>query len=195
MTRGTVAQQAPPCMRFPRREYWSGLPFPPPGDLPDSGIDPSSPVPPALAGGFFITEPPWEAPILHLILAKRPKSKAACRQWTSKMNASPAERGGNDSSPWGCTHWQHPPLGAHDTKETPVLTVPRRRTPSGPPVPRPRCRQAPGLANGWAGTQSLPPAGRVAKTRPSPARPRQLPIGPAPLCLLNDVFASTQLRW
>ena len=34
--------------------YWSGLPFPPPGDLPDPGIEPASP---ALAGGFFTTEP------------------------------------------------------------------------------------------------------------------------------------------
>ena len=40
---------------FPRQEYWSGLPFPSPGDLPDPGIEPISP---ALAGGFFTTEPP-----------------------------------------------------------------------------------------------------------------------------------------
>ena len=42
-------------MGFPRQEYWSGFPFPPPGDLPDPGIEPMSP---ALAGGFFTTEPP-----------------------------------------------------------------------------------------------------------------------------------------
>jgi len=42
--------QAPPSMGFPRQEYSSGLPFPPPGDLPDSGIEPVSPV---LAGGFL----------------------------------------------------------------------------------------------------------------------------------------------
>ena len=42
-------------MGFPRQEYWSGLPFPSPGDLPDPGIEPMSP---ALAGGFFTTEPP-----------------------------------------------------------------------------------------------------------------------------------------
>ena len=39
----TVAQQAPPSMEFSRQEYWSGLPFPSPGDLPDSGIKPGSP--------------------------------------------------------------------------------------------------------------------------------------------------------
>ena len=40
-------------MGFPRQEYWSGLPFPPPGDLPDPGIKPASFVSPALAGRFF----------------------------------------------------------------------------------------------------------------------------------------------
>ena len=51
----TVAHQAPLSMRFPRQEYWSGLPFPSPGDLPDPGIEPAST---AMAGGFFTTEPP-----------------------------------------------------------------------------------------------------------------------------------------
>ena len=46
-------------MEFPRQEYWSRLPFLPPGDLPDPGIKPVSPVVHALAGGFFTTEPPW----------------------------------------------------------------------------------------------------------------------------------------
>ena len=50
-----VARQAPPSMGFSRHAYWSGLPFPPPGDLPDPGTEPASP---ALAGGFFTTEPP-----------------------------------------------------------------------------------------------------------------------------------------
>ena len=54
----TVAHQAPLSMGFSRQEYWSGLPCPPPGDLPDLGIDPTSSVSPALAGGFFTTEPP-----------------------------------------------------------------------------------------------------------------------------------------
>ena len=40
----TVALQAPLSMGFPRQEYWSGLPFPSPGDLPDPGIEPRSPV-------------------------------------------------------------------------------------------------------------------------------------------------------
>ena len=44
-------------MGFPRQAYWSGLPFPPPGDLPDPGIQPASP---ALAGGFLTAEPAGE---------------------------------------------------------------------------------------------------------------------------------------
>ena len=45
-------------MGFSGEEYWSGLPFPPPGNLPDSGVEPESPASPALGGGFFTTEPP-----------------------------------------------------------------------------------------------------------------------------------------
>ena len=43
VTPWTVVHQAPLPMEFPRREYWSGVPFPPPGDLPDPGIEPVSP--------------------------------------------------------------------------------------------------------------------------------------------------------
>ena len=58
VTPWTVAHQAPLSMEFFRQEYWSGLPFPPPGDLPNPGIKPTSPVSPELADGFFTTEPP-----------------------------------------------------------------------------------------------------------------------------------------
>ena len=56
----TVACQTSLSMGFPRQEYWSGLLFPPPGNLPNPDIEPMSPVSPVLAGGFFITEPPGE---------------------------------------------------------------------------------------------------------------------------------------
>ena len=55
VTPWTLAHQAPLFMGFPRQEYWNGLPCPPPENLPNPGIEPTSP---ALAGGFFITEPP-----------------------------------------------------------------------------------------------------------------------------------------
>ena len=52
---------------FSRQEYWSGLPFPFPGSLPDPGIKPKSPGSPALAGGFITTEPPRK-PLFHSVL-------------------------------------------------------------------------------------------------------------------------------
>ena len=51
----TVAHQTPLSMGFSRQEYWSGVPFPSPGDLSNPGIEPASLVSPALASGFFIT--------------------------------------------------------------------------------------------------------------------------------------------
>ena len=54
----TVDCQAPLSMDFSRPEHWSGLPFPPPGNLPDPGIEHACPASPALADGFFTTEPP-----------------------------------------------------------------------------------------------------------------------------------------
>ena len=61
----TVNSQAPLSMGFSRQEYWSGLPCPPPGDLPDPGIEPMSLLLHALAGGFFTTTATWEAPRSH----------------------------------------------------------------------------------------------------------------------------------
>ena len=54
----TVVSQAPLSMGFSRQEYWSGLPFSLPRNLPNEGIEPASPMSPALAGGFFTTDPP-----------------------------------------------------------------------------------------------------------------------------------------
>ena len=56
----TVAHQAPMSLGFSRPEYWSGLLCPPPGDLPDPGIKPTSFVSPELAGGFFTTSTTWK---------------------------------------------------------------------------------------------------------------------------------------
>ena len=57
----TVAHQAPLSMRFFKLEYWSGLLFPTPQDLPYSGIEPATLASPALAGGFFYHCATWEA--------------------------------------------------------------------------------------------------------------------------------------
>ena len=61
----TVAHQAPMCMEFSRKEYWSGLPFPTPRSLPDPGIKFLSLASPVLAGGFFTTESPGK-PFEHI---------------------------------------------------------------------------------------------------------------------------------
>ena len=56
----TVAHQAPLSMGFSRQECWSGLPFPPPGDLPNPGMELKSLMSPALAGGIITTSTAWE---------------------------------------------------------------------------------------------------------------------------------------
>ena len=65
VTPWTVAHQAPPSMGFYRQKYWSGLPFPSPGDLPDPGIKPRSP---ALQADALWSEPPGKS---HIYLISR----------------------------------------------------------------------------------------------------------------------------
>ena len=62
VTLWTVVRQVPLFMGFSRQEYWSGLPCPRPGDLPNPGIEPMSRMSSALAGEFFTTGTTWEAP-------------------------------------------------------------------------------------------------------------------------------------
>ena len=74
VTPWTVLCQAPLPMGFSWQEYWSGLPFPPPGDLPDPDIKPMSSASPALAGRFLTTEPFGNPSTL-----KKKKSNHSCR--------------------------------------------------------------------------------------------------------------------
>ena len=60
VTPWTVAQQIPLSMKFSKQEYWSGLSFPSPGDLPNPGIEPASLPSPPSAGKFFTPVPPGE---------------------------------------------------------------------------------------------------------------------------------------
>ena len=57
----TIAYQAPLPMKFSRQEYWSGMPFPTPGDFPNPVIDPGSLGSPAVSRGCFITHATWKA--------------------------------------------------------------------------------------------------------------------------------------
>ena len=91
----TVAHLAPLCVGFSRQEYWSGLPFPSPGDLPHPGIEP---LPPTLPGEFFTTN----SALFHLWLPK------------VLMPGSQTERGTRKGSPsweddwggWGIYRWE-----------------------------------------------------------------------------------------
>ena len=64
----TVAHQAPLSMGFSRQEYWSGLPFPTPGDLHNPGIKSASLMSPALVGGFLSTRTIWEAHVYVCVI-------------------------------------------------------------------------------------------------------------------------------
>ena len=67
VTPWTVSCQTPLSMEFSRQEYWNGLPFPPPEDPPDPEIKLESSGAPALAGGFFVTQPKYWAYYDHLL--------------------------------------------------------------------------------------------------------------------------------
>ena len=75
VTPQTVTHQAPLSMGFSRQGYWSGVPFPLPGDLPNPGIEPSFIKSPALAGEFFTTRDTWEA---HRSLGSWENSERLC---------------------------------------------------------------------------------------------------------------------
>ena len=66
----TAVCQAPLSMGLLRQEYWSGLPFPSPGDLHDPGIEPLSPVASAGAGRFFNIEPPRKPSVEYYLATK-----------------------------------------------------------------------------------------------------------------------------
>jgi len=78
-----VACQAPLSMGFSMQEYWSGLPCPPPRDLPNLRIKPESRMSPALAGRFFTTSATWEAQTIQKIIVKR-KNKTKQNKQTNK---------------------------------------------------------------------------------------------------------------
>ena len=81
----TIVSPAPLSMKFPRQEYWSGLPCHPSRDLPNPGIEPASLTSPALAGGFFTSRVTWEAPLRHMhvcMLSRYSRVWILATQWT-----------------------------------------------------------------------------------------------------------------
>ena len=83
----TVAVQAPLSMEFSRQEYWSGLPFLSPRDLPDPGIKPGSP---ALACGFFTAEPPGK-PMCYFTYGKYSLTQGKLTQRICHLSESTKE--------------------------------------------------------------------------------------------------------
>jgi len=111
VTLWTVAHQAPPSMGFSRQEYWNGLPFPSPGDLPNPGIEPKSPT---LRADTLTSEPPGKPKIyiyiyIYIALEKTLESSLDCKE------IQPVH---SEDQPWDF-------FGRNDAKaETPVLWPP-----------------------------------------------------------------------
>ena len=80
----TVSNQSPLSMRLPRQEYWNGLPFPSPRDLPNPGI---KAAPPALAGGFFTTESAGSSILWHSVQFSLPVLSNSATPWTAACQA------------------------------------------------------------------------------------------------------------
>ena len=78
LTPWTIAHQAPPSMGFSRQEYWSGLPFPSPGDLPNPGIEPR---PPVLQAEALTSEPPG-----------KPIAQRYCKKWLGLLSKNVPDR-------------------------------------------------------------------------------------------------------
>ena len=93
-------------MGFSRQEYWSGLPCPPPRDLPDPGIEPGSLPSPALAGGFFTINATWEAPPAMLLYSRNPRD---IRAQSTFPSTEFLHRCLNSDESWGVSH-PSPPL-------------------------------------------------------------------------------------
>ena len=102
----SVAHQAPLSMGFSGKDYWSGLPRPPPGDLPDPGIKPVSLTYPALAGRFFTTRATWEAPHLSKDCGLSRCKTSHCPRSSPSQSS---EEGLLDSSPLQRTVSLNPP--------------------------------------------------------------------------------------
>ena len=83
----TVAYQAPPSMRFSRQEYWSGLPFPAPGELPDPGIEPGSPALQVDSSPTELTGEPYR--VIGKLLNTDCKVAQTCLTLRDPMDCSP----------------------------------------------------------------------------------------------------------
>ena len=101
----TVAHRAPLSKGFFRQEHWSGLPFLPPGDLPDPGIKLASPT---LASRLFTTEPPGESHFQVAIVIKNPPANAGDVRDAGLIPGSGRSSGGRNGNPLQCSCLENP---------------------------------------------------------------------------------------
>ena len=120
----TVALQAPLSMGFFKQEYWSGLPCPPPGDLPEPGMEPKTLTSPALAGRFFTESPTWKAQAFNLSSIRWP-ARTLRPEARSTVFALPASLQPTRASFALCRSPQHqlPPTGDVCTSDVLVIYV------------------------------------------------------------------------
>ena len=107
----TVAHQSPLSRGFSKQDYWSGLPCPSPGDLPDSKIEPMSLKSPALASEFLATVPPGK-PVKRLLFSR----PVVCNSlWPRRLQRArpPYPEAGPRS--WSLHQWCHPAISSSDT--------------------------------------------------------------------------------
>ena len=81
----SVARQAPLSMGFSRQEQWNGLPWPPPGDLSDPGIEPGSLAAPALTGKVFTTSGTWEIPLNSIMFNLSGQMKTKLKKYAGQQ--------------------------------------------------------------------------------------------------------------
>ena len=109
VTPWTAAHQAPLSMRFSRQVYWSGWPFPPPGDAPNPGIKPKFLMSPASIGRFFASSATWEAHNKACIFIKSIEEAMGSSRWSFPLWPGThlllyglvPDRMQTSSSPWG----------------------------------------------------------------------------------------------
>ena len=114
-----VVHQAPLSMGFPRQEYWSRLPFPSPGDLPNPGTGPAFPVSPILAGEFFTTEPSRKPPG-YLWLSVKSRVPETSYFQVCPLNAYSGMIENFHKEGWGPKNWCFQTVVLEKTFETPL---------------------------------------------------------------------------
>ena len=115
----TVARQTPQSMGFSRQEYWSGSPCPPPGDLPDPGIELVSLMSPALAGGLFTTQGHLGSRKAKMFPLWLPQKRQRWQVWLPPWLTAAAPIGGSDGYSSICGSALGAAPGVYGCTETP----------------------------------------------------------------------------